>query len=253
MKNVVIAFSGGVDSSFLLKVSQIVLKDNVIAITSNSATFPLSELEFTKKLAKNWGFKHMIINSKEMENKNFVNNPKERCYFCKHELFTEIKKIAEKRNINHILDGTNYDDLGDFRPGLKALEELGIKSPLKDVKLSKNEIRKLSKKLNLETWNKPSLACLSSRFPYNTKITKKRIKKIEKAEKIIKDLEIPQVRVRFYGETARIEIEKDDFELILDNLDIVESIKNLGFNYVSLDLEGYRTGSLNESLSESEN
>ncbi|MFO8017828.1 MAG: ATP-dependent sacrificial sulfur transferase LarE [Promethearchaeia archaeon] len=250
MEKVAIAFSGGVDSSFLLRVSQVILKDNVIAITSNSPTFPRDELDFTKKLAKKWGFEHIIIKSKEMENQNFVKNPKDRCYFCKQELFSKIKKLAEKKRINYVLDGTNYDDLGDYRPGIKALEELDIISPLKEVQLTKKEIRALSKKMSLETWDKPSLACLSSRFPYGVKITQKKIKKIDKAEQLIKDLGIHQVRVRFHGEVARIEIEKNDFQVILKNSDIVDKIKKLGFTYISLDLEGYRTGSLNEPLSE---
>ena len=251
MESVAIAYSGGVDSTFLLKVAKDVLIDKVLAITATSLTYPKSELEDAKRLAKSIGVRHIIIHSDEMRNKNFTENPPNRCYFCKSELFSKIKEIAKKEYIRYIIDATNFDDLNDYRPGMIALEELEIKSPLKDSKLTKEEIRVLSKDMNLETWNKPALACLSSRFPYGCEITEEKLKQIEKAENILKKLGINQLRVRYHNEIARIEINKNEFPLLLNHSNkIIDKFKKLGFTYVTLDLEGYRTGSLNEVLDE---
>ena len=249
MGRVVIAFSGGVDSTFLVKVAYEVLGKNVIAVTAASSTYPKTELEEAKRLARLIGVRHIIVNSEETEVENFKRNPPNRCYYCKKELFSRLKEIAKKEKINYVLDGTNYDDLTDFRPGMKALRELNIISPLKDVKLTKEDIRNLSKLMNLDTWDKPACACLASRFPYGIRITKERLDRVEKAENVIRNLGIRQLRVRYHNEIARIEVNKKDMQLLLEHSDsIVKKFKELGFIYVTLDMEGYRTGSLNEVL-----
>ena len=249
MGRVVIAFSGGVDSTFLVKVAYEVLGKNVIAVTAASSTYPKTELEEAKRLARLIGVRHIIVNSEETEVENFKQNPPNRCYYCKKELFSRLKEIAKKEKINYVLDGTNYDDLTDFRPGMKALRELNIISPLKDVKLTKEDIRNLSKLMNLDTWDKPACACLASRFPYGIRITKERLDRVEKAENVIRNLGIRQLRVRYHNEIARIEVNKKDMQLLLEHSDsIVKKFKELGFIYVTLDMEGYRTGSLNEVL-----
>ena len=245
----VIAFSGGVDSTFLVKVAYEVLGKNVIAVTAASSTYPKTELEEAKRLARLIGVRHIIVNSQETEVENFKRNPPNRCYYCKKELFSRLKEIAKKEKINYVLDGTNYDDLTDFRPGMKALRELNIISPLKDAKLTKEDIRNLSKLMNLDTWDKPACACLASRFPYGIRITKERLDRVEKAEAVIRNLGIRQLRVRYHNEIARIEVNKKDMQLLLEHSDsIVKKFKELGFIYVTLDMEGYRTGSLNEVL-----
>ena len=249
MGRVVIAFSGGVDSTFLVKVAYEVLGKNVIAVTAASSTYPKTELEEAKRLARLIGVRHIIVNSEETEVENFKRNPPNRCYYCKKELFSRLKEIAKKEKINYVLDGTNYDDLTDFRPGMKALRELNIISPLKDAKLTKEDIRNLSKLMNLDTWDKPACACLASRFPYGIRITKERLDRVEKAENVIRNLGIRQLRVRYHNEIARIEVNKKDMQLLLEHSDsIVKKFKELGFIYVTLDMEGYRTGSLNEVL-----
>jgi len=249
MDSAAIAYSGGADSAFLVKVAYDVLGENAIAITAASPTYPQRELKQAKELAKSIGIKHVIISSEETEIDNFSKNPSNRCYFCKKELFSKIKKIATKEHLNYILDGSNVDDKGDYRPGAKALEEFGVVSPLKDVGLTKREIKELSREMNLDTWDKPAFACLASRIPYGTKITKSRLKMIEKAEEVIQKLGVKQFRVRFHNEIARIEVLKDDFQIVLDHSDdIVKKFKKIGFKYITLDIQGYRTGSLNEGL-----
>jgi len=249
MSGVVIAFSGGVDSTFLVKTAYDVLGKKAIAVTASSSTFPKAEFEEAKRLAKLIGVRHIIINSEETEIANFKQNPSDRCYYCKKELFSRLKEIAKEENVNHVLDGTNYDDLDDYRPGMRALEELSIISPLADVKLTKMEISDISKQMNLDTWDKPAFACLASRFPYGITITKPRLELVEKAEGFIRSLGMKQFRVRYHNEIARIEVAKSDFEAVLKHSDeIVKRFKELGFKYITLDIEGYRTGSLNEGL-----
>jgi uncharacterized protein len=254
MKKVLVAFSGGVDSTFLLKVAKDVLGRNVLAITAESETYPQTEIEEAKKIAKKMNVRHMVIHTKELVNPDFVKNPPQRCYFCKIELFSKLKEIAEAEDISYVLDGANYDDTDDFRPGAAAAEELGVHSPLKEAKIGKSEIRALSRELKLHTWNKPSLACLSSRFPYYTKIDRKSLKQIGQAEDFLRKLGFSQVRVRHHDQIARIEIEAEEFPKMLDKgirEKIAENFKELGYVYVSLDLAGYRTGSMNEPLPQS--
>ena len=249
MKSAAIAYSGGVDSTFLLKVAHDVLRENAIAVTATSPTYPQRELEQAKQFTKSIGIKHVMINSGETELDNFSKNPSNRCYYCKKELFSKIKQIANEEHLNYVLDGSNVDDATDYRPGIKALEELDVVSPLKDAGLTKQEIKELSKAMHLDTWNKPSFACLASRFPYGIKITKSRLEQVEKAESFLHSLRIKQFRVRYHTEIARIEVSKDDFQLILTHSDeIVRKFKELGFKYITLDIEGYRSGSLNEVL-----
>jgi uncharacterized protein len=249
MKKVVVAFSGGVDSTFLAKIAYDILGKNVIAITATSAIHPKWELRQAKKIAAKIGLKHLLINSNETDFKNFCQNNKDRCYHCKKELFKKIKQIAKNNDIKYVMDGSTIDDTYDYRPGIKALKELGIISPLKDIGLTKQEIRNLSKNIGLETWDNPSFACLASRFPYDIQITKNRLNSIEEAEDFIRSLGIKQFRVRFHNEIARIEVKKDDFSHILDKSEIiVKHLKKLGFKYITLDIEGFRSGSLNEVL-----
>jgi len=255
MEKVLIAFSGGVDSSFLLKVALDTLgKENVLAVTADSKTYPREELKDASNLAKDLGLdgRHRIIKTSELKLKNFSENPQDRCYYCKFKLFSKLKKIAQKNKISYVLDGSNYSDQNDFRPGRKALTELGIRSPLLESGLTKEEIRALSKKLKLPTWNKPALACLSSRIPYGEKITLEKLKRIEKAESFLKNLGFNQLRVRDHNNIARLELELEEFKKLTDEnlrVKIYDKFRGLGFTYVTLDLLGYRTGSMNEFLS----
>jgi len=247
MNKVAIAFSGGVDSTFLAKIAYDTLSDNAIAITASSAIHPRWEIKQTKTMATKIGIRQLIVDTNELKIKHFSENHKDRCYYCKKELFTKIKQIAAHHGISHILDGSTMDDTFDYRPGLKALRELNIISPLMDVGFTKQEIRDLSKKMGLETWDKPSFACLASRFPYGITINKKRLNDVEKAEDLIRSLGIKQFRVRIHYDIARIEVEKKDFTFILKHSKtIIKQLKELGFTYITLDIEGFRTGSLNE-------
>lgn len=249
LKSVVIAYSGGVDSTFLLKVAVDTLgRENVLAVTARSETYPINEFRLAKILAKQIGARHKIIYTSELNIKNFKNNPINRCYYCKKELFTKLKKIAKAKGLSHVVDGTNYDDLKDVRYGRIAAKELGIRSPLLEARITKDDIRRFSKGMNLRTWNKPSLACLASRFPYNSKLTKEKLSVIEKAEEFLKNFGIRQVRVRHYGRLARIEVLPEDIKILLNRTNakkISQRFKKYGFLYTTLDLEGYRTGSMN--------
>lgn len=251
MGSVAVAFSGGVDSTFLLKTAYDVLGDNAVAVTATSSTYPEREFKEAVAFAKELGVKHIVISSEELEIEGFKENPVNRCYFCKNELFTKIWEIAKQNNIKYVLDGSNYDDLGDYRPGMQAIKELGVVSPLKEAMLTKEEIRKLSKEMNLPTWDKPSFACLSSRFPYGQEITKEKLEMVDKAEQFLLDLGFKQVRVRHHGDIARIEVSRSEREKFYNGelMDkVYEEFKKIGFRYTALDLKGYRTGSMNETL-----
>jgi uncharacterized protein len=255
LESVAVAFSGGVDSTFLLNAAKQALGDKVIAVTARSLSFPQRELEEATTFAKTYGIEHYIVDSEELDIDGFSQNPKNRCYLCKSELFTKIREIAESKGFSAILEASNSDDNGDYRPGLIAVKELGIYSPLRQIGFTKAEIRELSKEQGLPTWNKPSFACLSSRFPYGESITPQRLQMIDKAEQYLLDLGIWQVRVRFHDNLARIETDENGFSLMLNpqiRSQIYEEFHKIGFTYVSLDLKGYRTGSMNETLSTSE-
>lgn len=251
MGNVLIAFSGGVDSSFLLKVAADVLGKNVLAVIASSETYPKKERDEAVKFAKRWNVRYTVIQTKELENPDFAQNPPERCYYCKMELFSKLKEIAESEGIPWILDGSNLEDTSDFRPGTRAAEELGVRSPLKEVGLVKDEIRQLSRHIELPTWNKPAMACLSSRFPYYSEIEPRSLKQVAQAEEYLKELGFNQVRVRHHGQIARVEIEPQEFSRIMDRktrAKIITAFKRFGFIYVTLDLAGFRSGSMNEPL-----
>lgn len=249
--SVAIAFSSGVDSTFLLKCAHDVLGNKVIAVTARSCSFPKRELDEAAAFCKKEGIAHIICDSEELEIDGFSKNPPNRCYLCKQELFTKIWKVAKEHGIDHVAEGSNMDDNGDYRPGLIAVAELDVKSPLRYAELSKQEIRQLSKEMELPTWNKQSFACLSSRFPYGEEINIPRLTMIDKAEQFLLDMGFGQVRVRYHGKLARIETDADGFSIMLslNNREKIHcAFKELGFTYITLDLLGYRTGSMNEML-----
>ena len=248
--SIAIAFSSGVDSTFLLKVSHDVLGDKAIAITARSSSFPKRERDEALSFCKNEGIRHLELDVDELSIEGFDKNPKNRCYLCKRNLFEKIKSLAKTEGIDTICEGSNMDDMGDYRPGLQAIAELGIKSPLRECNLYKNEIRELSKQLNLATWDKPSFACLASRFAYGETITQKKLSMVERAEQYLFDMGFRQVRVRIHGESlARIEVSKDKLEELFNTREhIIETLKQIGFAYITLDLQGYRTGAMNETL-----
>lgn len=248
----IIAFSGGVDSTFLLKVCVDQVGEKVLAITARSETFPERELKEAETLAGLIGVRHLIIDTKELEAPDFSSNPPHRCFLCKFELFSKLRQIAEEYGILWVFDGNNADDVGDFRPGREAANQLGVRSPLEEAGLDKSEVRILSKMLNLPTWDKPAFACLSSRFPYHTKITEPALRQVEDAEDFLWNLGMREFRVRHHDTLARIESGERELSLFLETgrrNEIVQHFKSLGYKYVTVDLEGYRTGSMNEALS----
>ena len=248
LKTVLVAYSGGMDSTLLLKTCIDVLGNKcVVAFTGNAPTFPASEIEEAKQTASDMGAHHVLFDTAILNNKLFIENTRERCYHCKKHLLQIAGEAAKKKNMAFIVDGTNFDDTGDFRPGSIAVKEMGVLSPLLHSKLTKNDIRELSKMLSLPTCNKPPYACLATRIPYGTSIDAALLKQIELSEEFIKSIGISQVRVRHHGNTARIEVMKNDLDTILrKQMEIADGLKGYGFTYVTLDLEGYRTGSMNK-------
>ncbi len=244
LESVLVAFSGGVDSTFLLMVAREALDDNVLAVTVSTAYMPKWEIQEAIDFAKVLGIKHKMVNLPVPE--KIKNNPKHRCYSCKHIIFKKLLETAENENIKHVIDGSNLDDLNDFRPGMKALEELNIKSPLKQVGLTKEQIRKFSRQLRLPTWDKPAYACLLTRLPYGREVKPDTLRKIEESEKVLHDLGFKAARVRDHDNLARIEVPRDDIKRLINKQEqFIEVFKTYGYEFVSVDLEGYRRGSFN--------
>ena len=251
MRRVIVAYSGGTDSAYLAWAAHRVLGANAVAITADSASIPESHKRDAEAFAAECGFRHEYIATHEFDNPDYVKNDPDRCFHCKDELFAQLQSVGVERGIEHIVYGVNVDDLGDYRPGQKAAKLHDVEAPLVDAGLTKAEIRELSRLANLSTWDRPASACLSSRIPYGTPATVGNVKTVERGEEAIKALGFRQFRVRFHGELVRIEIAKDELERALTpemTRAFVEIFKPLGFHYVTIDLEGYRQGSLNSVL-----
>ncbi len=255
LESVVVAYSGGVDSSLLIKVCQDVLGDKAVAVTAVSETYPDFELKTAKKTVEEVGIKHLVVETGELENKEFAKNPPNRCFFCKTELFTKLRNIADALGFKNIVDGSNMDDEGDFRPGLKAAKQLGSVSPLRIAGFTKNDVREVSKLLGLSTWDKPAFACMSSRIPYGQEITVEKLSSVMKAEEFLRNAGFNNFRVRHHGTVARIELPANEIGRILDEKlrgKVVEKFKEFGFVYITVDIEGLRSGSMNEVLKETD-
>ncbi len=254
MDSALVAFSGGVDSTLVLALAHEVLGEKALAVTAQSASVPDREMKASHQLAKEIGARHLVIKTEEMSNPDYRTNPVNRCYHCKTELYSSLKKVAQQENILNILNGTNTDDLGDYRPGLDSAREQGVRSPLVEAEFNKQEVRKLSRKMELSVWDKPAMACLSSRIPYGQPVTEEKLAMIEQAEDVLLSLGFEQIRVRHHGDLARIELGKNEMPHYLNNEKIQkivqEKFKVLGFLTVVLDPEGYRMGSLNSALLE---
>jgi uncharacterized protein len=250
LERLTVAFSGGVDSTFLLTTAHEVLGDRLLAITARTATFPEREFKRSEDFVKKLGVKHLVLSFDEFKVPGFSDNPPDRCYHCKMALFSQIKKISQEHGIDYVADGSNQDDLLDYRPGIKAVDELGIISPLQEAGMTKEDIRILSREMGLPTWNKPSFACLASRFPFGDEITREKLRMVDRGEEYLIKLGFDQVRVRCHGKLARIEVDAPSRRRFFDTdfMDqVAHEFKKIGFAYVSLDLHGYRTGSMNQT------
>lgn len=251
LESALIAFSGGVDSTFLLKIAAEVLEDKLTAVTSHSEVTPPGDFENACAFAESLGVKYIVIKTDELSDIEFTSNPIDRCYHCKSKLFKHLSEIAHEHNIKWLLDGANFDDISDYRPGAKAAGEFGVISPLKEAGLTKGEIRILSKELNLPTWDKPASPCLASRVPYGQVITPEKLTRIGQSESYLRTFGIKELRVRDHDDMARIEVPPENMNLFLDEAireKIIDKLKSFGYKYVALDLQGFRSGSLNEVL-----
>ncbi len=251
MRSVIVAFSGGVDSSFLLRVAHEAAGDRVLALTTTSPTMPDEDLASAREIADLIGARHLVISSNELEIPGYAANPLNRCYLCKHNLFTVCEQKAAELGIEHIVDGLNLDDLRDYRPGMQAAAEKRVRHPLVEAELSKQEIRELSKMMGLPTWDRPASPCLSSRFPYGTRITLERLHQVSGGEKLLRSMGFRVVRVRYHGEVARLEVGREEMARLLEPQIgelLSREFRKLGFRFVTLDLGGFRSGSLNEGV-----
>ena len=247
--SVVVAYSAGVDSTLVLRIARDALGERVVAATGLSDTYPDEEMAEARTLAAEMGVEHVMVRTEELTDPRYAMNSHQRCFFCKNELYGKLRELADQRGIPHIVDGTNADDLGDHRPGLRAARQIGVRSPLQEVGMTKAEIREISNELGLRTWDKPAFACLSSRFPYGTPITLEMLKQVADAERGIRQLGFRGFRVRHHDKLARLEVDPADFPRVLERHDeVVACIRAAGYRFVTLDLQGYRSGSLNEGL-----
>ena len=254
MGSVIVAYSGGVDSAFLAVTANQVLGPQAIAVTAQSPSLAPSELVGAVELAQRFGLNHRVIETKEVERADYLANNPNRCFFCKDELYTHLAALASSENVAWVANGTNADDLGDFRPGLEAAKQYGVRSPLVEAGLVKEEIRRFSKEMDLPVWDKPAQACLSSRIPYGTPVSVEALTRIAQAEEFLRGLGLKQLRVRHHGTVARIEVAPEDFSSLLTGdtrNQITQRFKAIGYSYVTLDLDGFRSGSMNEVLSKS--
>ena len=254
-EKVIVAFSGGVDSTFLAEASQHALGENALAVTAISDSYPIREMKAAQDIAKQIGIRFETVNTQELDLEGYASNPTNRCFFCKTELFDKLRPIAEKYDVGTIVYGAIPDDVGDHRPGMDAAKQMGIQAPLIDVDLTKAEIREISKVWDLPTWDKPAFACLSSRFPYGMRITRELLRQVDAAEQFLYDMGIRQFRVRHHGELARIELEADEMTRFYKKEtrnQINEYFNTLGYTHVTLDLQGYRSGSLNEGVTKTQ-